>query len=283
MGDVAPPSRMGEADRFRDASWLERTVAQWRARGGASAPRILKRGYEYVLDRLPGDHLLATLPGGERVQLAARYRHLNWNPHEYAAFRAAVKPGATVFDIGANVGAYTLVFAARVGPSGRVIAFEPAPDASQGLRTHLALNGIAGRVEVIEAAMSSAVGRTSFAVHPSGGASSLVLESVDRGRVIDVATDTLDRFCAAHAVSPDVLKIDVEGSELDVLRGGRATLARADIQVFVEFHPAVWRSLGVSRADVEAELSQQGFVAEPIGPSFDVWNTEGVAVRLRRR
>jgi FkbM family methyltransferase len=273
---------MADADRFRSASRLERAVARLRARGGGGAPPILKRAYEYLLDHLPGDHLQARLPGGERVKLSARYRHLSWNPQEYAAFREVVRPGAVVFDVGANVGAYALVFAEWVGPRGRVYAFEPAPDAREGLLTHLRLNHLDDRVEVSDAAMSSAVGRAAFGLHPSGGASSLQIDSVDRARVIEVPAETLDHFCASRGVQPDVIKIDVEGAELDVLRGGRETLTRPGIQVFVEFHPAVWASIGIGRADIDAELARHGFSAEGIDPAFDPWNTEGMTVRLGR-
>jgi FkbM family methyltransferase len=281
MGDVTPARRVADADQFRSASRLERMVAWLRPRSGSAAPPILKRAYEYVLDRWPGEHLQATLPGGERVQVSARYRHLTWNPQEYAAFREAVHPGAVVFDIGANVGAYTLVFASWVGSQGRVYAFEPAPEAGAGLRTHVHLNQLHDRVEVSDVAMSSGVGRAPFGLHPSGGASSLQIGNVDRVRVIDVPVETLDHFCDARQLRPDVIKIDVEGAELDVLRGGRGTLARPGVVVFVEFHPAVWAASGIGRIDIERELARQGLFAEAIDPAFDVWNTEGVTVRLR--
>jgi len=283
MGDLTPAPRIGGADGFRSASSLERVVARVRAHRGSPAPTVLKRVYEYLLDRWPGHHLRATLPGGERVRLAARYRHLTWNPQEYTAFRSAVGRGAVVLDIGANVGAYTLMFASWAGPAGRVFAFEPAPDARAGLLTHLRLNRLDDRVEISDAAMSSRVGRASFALHPSGGASSLRVQSVDRARVIDVPAETIDHFCEARQLRPTVIKIDVEGAELDVLRGGRETLARPGLEVFVEFHPAVWVASGGGRQDLEQEIARQGFIVEPIDPAFDPWNTEGITVRLRRR
>jgi FkbM family methyltransferase len=282
MGDVNPVRTTAAADRFRTTSRLERAVARFRARNGSAAPPILKRAYEYLLDRWPGDHLSAKFPGGERVQLSARYRHLSWNPQEYAAFREAVRPGAVVLDIGANVGAYTLIFAAWVGRAGRVFAFEPAPDARAGLRAHLALNHVSDRVEVSDAAMSSAVGRAAFGLHPFGGASSLQIDSLDVARVIDVPAETLDHFCASRQIRPDVIKIDVEGAELDVLVGGRETLAAPGVEVFVEFHPAVWTSSGIGRSDIEQELARNGLIAAAIDPAFDPWNTEGMTARLRR-
>jgi len=78
------------------------------------------------------------------------------------------------------------------------------------------------------------------------------------------------------------VKIDVEGAELDVLRGARRILAQQDLQVFVEFHPSVWAARGVTPDAVRAELATQGLVAEALDPSLDIWNTEGISVRLRR-
>jgi hypothetical protein len=101
--------------------------------------------------------------------------------------------------------------------------------------------------------------------------------------VIDVPVETLDHFCAVRQLRPDIIKIDVEGAELDVLRGGRETLARPGVVVFVEFHPAVWATSGIGRADIEHELARHGLIAEAIDPAFDVWNTEGVTVRLRQQ
>jgi FkbM family methyltransferase len=175
------------------------------------------------------------------------------------------------------------MFAAWVGEAGRVYAFEPAPDARAGLRTHVALNGFDARVEIVESAMSSSVGSAPFALHPSGGASSLSLRSVADAFHLVVDTDTIDNFCRVHALSPSVIKIDVEGSELDVLKGARHTLALPGTHAFVEFHPAAWAQAGIGRAEIEHELRDQGFAAEPLDPSYDPWATEGVSVRLRRR
>jgi FkbM family methyltransferase len=275
-------SHLGRADRYRSGSWIERSVSRLRRGGRSAAPPALRRAFEAVLDRLPGDHLVSVLPEGERVRLSARYRHVSWNPDEYRAFRAAVRPGMTVLDVGANVGAYTLMFATKVGDKGRVFAFEPAPDACEGLRTHVTLNGFDERVTIVPAAVAASVGNASFAIHPSGGASSLALGSVDTPTRISVATETIDNVCKAHGLLPGVIKIDVEGAELDVLKGARNTLGLPGLHAFVEFHPAAWRDAGVSRADVEQELRQQGFGVEPLDPAYDPWTTEGVCVRLRR-
>jgi len=268
---------VGRGEHFRAAGWFERATV--RLRGRRPAPALLKRAHEFVLDHLPGDHLVSTLPGGERIRAAARYRQLSWNPEEYRAFRAAVRPGSIVLDVGANVGAYTLLFAMWTGPAGRVFAFEPAPEARDGLRMHVALNGVADRVEIVCAAAADAVGSARFAIDGASGANALAAGS--NAASIEVETTTLDEFCRTRNLLPDVVKIDVEGTELDVLKGARRVLASPDVRAFLEFHPSIWSSRGVTPDAICAELAAQRLAAEAIDASIDIWRTEGVAVRLR--
>jgi len=275
-------THVGRGEHFRAASWLERGVERLRGGRRRFAPPALRRLHEFVLDLIPGDHLVSTLPGGERVRVCARYRQLGWNPEEYAAFRTAVTPGATVFDVGANLGAYTVLFAQWVGPSGKVVAFEPAPASATGLRRLVALNDVSTRVEIVEAAVSSAVGTARFASDGASGANAVV-DAAHAGRgVITVPTTSVDAFCETHGVRPDVIKIDVEGEELEVLRGARRTLSLPSVQAFLELHPAAWAARGITAASIRAELDALGLTAEPLDPSIDAWNTEGISVRLRR-
>jgi FkbM family methyltransferase len=270
---------VGRGEHFRNASWLERVAGRVSARRMRPAPHALRRLHEFVLDRLPGDHLVSTLPGGERIRVAARYRQLTWNPEEYRAFREVVRPGATVLDVGANVGAYTLLFARWVGPVGRVIAFEPAPAAAAGLRRHLELNGLTSNVDVQQCAAAASIGTASFTCDDASGTNVLTVTTAKRG--IEVQTTTLDAFCAERNLQPDIVKIDVEGTELGVLRGARRILSPREVQVFVELHPSVWSARGIAAADIRAELAGQQLIAEPLDPVIDIWNTEGISVRLR--
>jgi FkbM family methyltransferase len=273
---------VGRGETFRTASWLERATARLRGDRRRTAPRFFRRAHEFVLDRLPGDHLVSTLPGGERVRAAARYRQFSWNPEEYRAFREAVRPGAVVLDVGANVGSYTLLFAMWAGPAGRVIALEPAPDAREGLRVHVALNRVADRVEIIAAAAAEHAGSARFGVDGASGGNALINAGSPTGRTIEVETTSLDEFCRMRGLRPDVMKIDAEGAELDVLKGARSVLAHPGMRAFIEFHPTIWEMHGVSADAIRAELAEQQLVPEPLDPALDIWETEGIAVRLRR-
>jgi len=78
------------------------------------------------------------------------------------------------------------------------------------------------------------------------------------------------------------VKIDVEGAELDVLRGARETVrrTRGRLALFVEIHPSLWRRSGSSSVDLRAELDVQQLDAVPLTPTDDMWAIEGVCLRL---
>jgi FkbM family methyltransferase len=280
-------ARTGVGRSYRDLTWLERLGARLRsAVSGTAWHRPLRVVFRSTLGWLAADRLVATLPGGERVRLLPEHRQLAWNAEEYAAFKAAVVPGATVLDVGANLGAYTVLFAQWVGPRGRVFAFEPAPGSRSGLSRQLALNGVEPRVQVRPEAVAGASGVRSFHADGVRGDNRLVTSDDSPGAgCVEVPTTSIDEFCQGAGIEPDVMKIDVEGAELDVLRGARRTIARrgSRLAVFVELHPRLWPRSGVSRQDIETELDAQGLTIERIDERGDPWAIEGVCVRVRQR
>ncbi|MBV9108088.1 MAG: FkbM family methyltransferase [Gemmatimonadetes bacterium] len=242
--------------------------------------RWLRAAYRAAVRLRTGGSVTAHLPGGEAVRLLPEYRFVTWNPAEYEAFRAAATPGAVALDVGANVGAYTLLLAQWVRPGGRVYAFEPAPEAFGGLSEHLRLNGLADTVVPVRAAVAATSGTATLATDGLSGANRLA----DAPGGETVQTVTLDEFCAREGIIPSFLKIDVEGAELDVLRGARETIAKAGaaLALFVEMHPTIWREMGIAAEDVQAELARQGLRAEPLRPVADPWALEGECLRLVR-
>ena len=230
-----------------------------------------------------GRGLSCTLPSGELIRVLPEHRYLSWNPIEYAAFRGAVRPGTVALDVGANVGAYSVLLGQWVGASGRVYAFEPSPGAFRGLVRHIALNARDGVVKPVAAAVADLDGVSDLLVADTAGESRLAI-GVERGRTVSVPTVSVDSFCARENLQPSFIKIDVEGAELAVLRGARETIRRGGdgLALFVELHPSIWTLAGTSRADFESELGRQGLRVEPL-TSDDPWSVEGMVVRLVRR
>jgi FkbM family methyltransferase len=276
------------ASTFRTRTLAER-IAGAVPSGGAFAHvrRALRPLFEVIVGR-GKKGLRSVLPGGEVILVSPSFRHMTWNSDEYAAFRAAVRPGDVVLEAGSNVGAYTMLFARWAGERGHVYAFEPDPSALRGLQQHVALNGLTDRVTAVSAAISDdGTRRLRFVLFESSGISRMAgeHEEVEPGMTIEeVPAWSIDRFCRTRGIAPTVIKIDVEGAELAALRGARATIAAAGarLQLFVEMHPRLWPALCITPADVQRECEAQGLRAERLdGGTTDLWTIEGVCLRLR--
>ena len=273
----------GIGQHYREPSWFERLSSLATVRGAPAWLRApLKRAYNALLEAWPGDHLTCQLPGGESIRIDPAYRHLAWNAIEYAAFKACARDGATMLDVGANVGSYTLLFARWAGQHGHVYAFEPAAESRAGLQRHVDLNGLSDRVTVRAEAISDHIGNAPFVDAGTHGDNRLASRGAPG--TTDVPSITIDAFCDDCGVSPSVIKIDIEGAELAALRGARRTIARAgeNLAIFVELHPAIWPSIGVTGALLEEELHSQGLSIEALPGVSDPWAVEGICVRLRR-
>lgn len=165
---------------------------------------------------------------------SARLRYFEGVAYEPEVTRqliAGLAPGDVCIDVGANAGFFTTLAALCVGPSGRVVAFEPHPGARAALQALIAHNGVADRVDVISAAAGSC-SAPAVALHLSGDPvlSTLVPEQSPLradfafDRSIHVPLTTIDAWTDSHpAAAPRiaVIKIDVEGFESEVIAGWR--------------------------------------------------------------
>lgn len=270
---------------FRTSGIVERVGERLRHAGlGPRLRAALKHAYHAALMLQTGGRgLRSQLPGGEVVRTLPAHRSLSWNPSEYDAFRAATPRGGVAIDVGANVGAYALLFGQWVGSEGTVVAFEPEPNVFHGLSSHIGINHLESVVRPVLAAVGDREETADLLVGGTAGEARLAGRSDDRRQTTPATVTTLDGYCARERLRPDVIKVDVEGWELAVLRGARRLLAGAsDVALFVEMHPSVWPLIGVTRADVLAELEAQQLAIEPLVPGADIWAVEGVCVRLRK-
>ncbi len=184
-----------------------------------------------------------------------------------------LRPGMTCIDIGANVGYVTLLMAAQVGMRGRVVAFEPTSHIKRILEANVALNGY--KQVVIEQAavcdhdgdMSFHEGPAGFEVYNSAGIithPSAVLVPFLTNRVPCL---TLDSYVSKfHLPKIDLIKIDVEGGELFVLKGMQQVLeSNPGIKLIIEFDDRTTRGFGYSAYDIENWLLERGWCLSLIG------------------
>lgn len=163
-----------------------------------------------------------------------------------SALKKLARPGNTVFDIGANIGAHTLGLARSVGPEGRVFAFEPADFAFEKLKRNLALNPeldsrTSAHQILLAAKLSAELPENIYASWPL-----LASDAVHpklRGRLLTTSkarVDTLDQFSESERLTRlDLIKIDVDGHEVPVLMGGKKTLTRFQPTLLMEMSPYV--------------------------------------------
>jgi FkbM family methyltransferase len=180
------------------------------------------------------------------------------------ALRGCVRSGDTVFDVGANIGFYSVLFSRWVGPGGKVICFEPDPDNVLLLRRNLELNNCENAL-VREVAMGRTQEVSVFSRDPTTGATGHLGKGPTYGETVfgagkeflmPVKTETLD--AEAQALEPpDVIKLDIEGGEYEVLCGGSRVLREERPLVISEL--SAWAddgAYGKTRAELAIELFQ---------------------------
>lgn len=169
-------------------------------------------------------------------------------PGTVALVERLLEPGDGFVDVGANVGIYSLIAARRVGPSGQVIAVEPMPSTMAALLTTVAINGISHVVKTHECALGAEAGTATLHAGSTSGHSTLLAPVGAAGATHDVSVRKGDDILSG--VRPRLIKIDVEGWELDVLEGLRGVISDSpDLGVVVELSPVHVRRRGLRPAD----------------------------------
>ncbi len=174
------------------------------------------------------------------------------------ALRRSLPEGGVLWDVGANVGFFSLLGARLVGSAGHVVAWEPVPEVAALAREAALRSGLG--VEVRAEAVGAAAGREQLLVATDASWSHLASRGhAEDTRSVEVAVTTLDAELAAGTRAPDVIKLDVEGSEGDVLRGARELLSTRAPTLVIELHDTA--------AEVCDLLEATGYAAERLdGP-----------------
>jgi FkbM family methyltransferase len=195
---------------------------------------------------------------------AYRLAQTPFDEGEWKLVRRALERGGTFIDVGANQGFYTILASRTVGPDGRVIAFEPAPSENRKLVRNLRINRCANAT-VEASAVGAHGGESSFryVLGHQGSYSGLGEGANDvtaPHRTITVPQTTLDAYADVHGLrSVDVLKLDIEGGELDALKGAEVLLQTSRPVVLCEVSDQRTRPWGYAASDIVAHLSAQDF------------------------
>ena len=174
-----------------------------------------------------------------------------------------LKPGMVFLDLGANIGQYSLVASRGVGPSGQVHSFEPDPETFRWLTRNVRRNHLQN-ISLNQVALFDAAGKKELylATPQDTGSNSFAMPWTFSGETCEVCCTTLDEYLRERRIERvDVVKIDVEGSELPALIGGRESLFKGQHKpiLIVEFEERRQQALGKSCAALAEFLTKQGY------------------------
>jgi protein O-GlcNAc transferase len=189
----------------------------------------------------------------------------DWFEDEIKFLRRLLEPGQKVIDIGANYGVYTLSMAQTVGPTGRVWAFEPASSSAQLLAQGIAANGFE-HVVLERSALSDTCGTASISLNKDSEANALVHGSPPPNPIETVPLTTLDQCLERYDWrNIEFIKIDAEGEEANILKGGK--------RFFTEFSPLVEYELMADRVhnmELVKHFSTLGYDSYRLAPGLDL-------------
>ncbi len=196
-----------------------------------------------------------------------------YEKYETALFKRLVKKGMVVLDIGANVGYYTLLAAHLVGDEGKVFAFEPDPYNFDLLCKNIEVNGYRNVIPVRKAVSSKSGKRKFFLDKNNLGGHSLSKANVGTSASITIEATSLDDYFKNTDYKVDVIKMDVQGLEMEVLEGMTNTINRNDnLKIITEFWPMGLRNSGSSPKDFLNKLVEYGFALYQIGQYLEPIN-----------
>jgi len=198
-----------------------------------------------------------------------------YEPEETRLILDLVKPHMVTMDIGANIGYFTLLMAHLVGSQGRVHAFEPNPVMLRKLEENIALNTAFrdDRVAIHRVALGATEGEAEFFCPRLGHEGLAGLRRTNRApiaNVIRVPVQTIDGFIRAHGIERvDFIKMDIEGGELDVLRGSHRLLAELRPAILFEAFESNTAAYGYRVFEILSYLEQRGYLVKQAGMSFN--------------
>jgi FkbM family methyltransferase len=197
-------------------------------------------------------------------------------PRSVGILPELLEPYMVAFDVGANIGYYSLIVAGLVGEKGQVHAFEPTPALAERIRLNRALNGLT-QIEVNQVAVAEATGTAFLHISLEDPEANSLFHMEAGTNQISVSTTTLDAYAADGGIDRiDFIKIDCEGSELNVLRGATRLLNTRDPIVLLECNSASLSACGATVSDLclfLRDAAYECYCVEQLRAAPDpVWN-----------
>ncbi len=156
----------------------------------------------------------------------------------FTRFYQAIKQGDVILDIGANQGIYTIPAGKKVGKNGRVYPFEPSPAAIRVIVDQVRLNKLEEIVHPVQSVVGDAVTGSISKLYIASSATGWTSTKVRNPGTSPILVPgiSIDEFCRTMDIHPHLIKIDVEGCEMEVLRGARKVLEKNSPMVFCALH-----------------------------------------------
>lgn len=182
-----------------------------------------------------------------------------YEPVETKLAMEHIKPGDVVFDLGANIGYFTLIFSKAVGDKGKVFAFEPDPVSFALLKKNIEANGCNNCV-LFQKAVSDKNGTLKLFMEKDNLADHRIYDSGDGRPSIEITTVTGDWVMGEYGVRPSFIKMDIQGSEPLAIKGMDKLLSSGlPLKMIVEFWPEGLKLAGANPLKLAQSLRDYGF------------------------
>jgi FkbM family methyltransferase len=202
----------------------------------------MRRVYYILLNIITLGKGVTRTINGVKIRFPAkwsRYYESDYEKENYDLVKQQVKPGMDIIDVGAHLGVFSVICSRLSTGKGKIVCLEPTPGTYSVLKQTLKMNHCLN-VQAIQAAISDHNGRATFYVGSVAGcnSNSLLKNSSDKEQAsYEVDLYSIDHITAANALRPSLIKIDVEGSELDALKGGKQTFDKFGPVLILSLHP----------------------------------------------
>lgn len=208
---------------------------------------VMSRGHKIFIDKHDGTISQELILSGK------------WEDFETEVFSKFIRPGDVVIDIGAHIGWYTLIAAKLVGKKGKVYAFEPDTTNFKLLTKNIQANGYQN-VILVKKAVSNETGSARLFINNENTGDHRIFDTDNHRKSITIEQTTLDDYFKKLPQRVDLIKMDIQGSEMKALLGAQTVLKKnKQLKLITELQPGYILQSGQKPKDYLAFIRRHGF------------------------